>query len=120
MSAVLTSEPASAAALVEFYGELPAVTTKSWVVKMDGRTVGVVGAAIESGHATLFSDVAPDLEPHLRSMTVLRAVRAGINIAKATGLPVLAYIEQEGGAKILEREGFVDHDEPGWKRWVPC
>ena len=112
--------PADSGALIEFYGALPDATTRSVVVRMDGRTIGVIGAAIEGGHATLFSDVAPELEPYLRTLTVMRAVRAGITLAKGLRLPVFAFVEKDGGGRILEREGFVDHDEPGWKKWVPC
>jgi len=120
MAARLTWGPADAAALRAFYGRVPAETTRSVVVRLYGEPVAVVGAAIDGGFATLFSDTKPELEPFLRSMTVLRAIRAGIDMAKATGLPVLAWVCKEPGARILAREGFTHDNEPGWWRWEAC
>ena len=102
-----------------FYGKLPETTTRSVVITMDGHPAGIVGVSFEYGRAMLFSDISDELRPHLRSMTVLRAVRRGIDFAKQAKLPVIAFAEAETGAKILEREGFVPDTEPGWYRWAP-
>ena len=117
MSAILICEPADAAALTEFYGELPAETTRAVVARLDGRVVGIVGVAISGGYATLFSDTKPELAPYLRSMVILRAVRRSIDTAKGLGLPVLAWPCLETGARLLAREGFrSDTAERGWWR----
>ena len=116
----LTWRPADADALRAFYGRVPDETTRSVVVCLDGEPVGVVGAAIDGGIAALFSDTKDELLPYLQRFEVRRAVRAGIDMAKATGLPVLAWVCQEPGARLLAREGFTHDNEPGWWRWEAC
>ncbi|MGE4077403.1 MAG: hypothetical protein AB7F22_17745 [Reyranella sp.] len=119
MGKALSWGPADREALLAFYGDLPAETTRSFVVWLDGQPAGVIGVAISRGYATLFSDISPALEPHLRSMPVMRAVRAAITMAKRTGLTLMAFAEQCGGEAILQREGFEADSEPGWWRWDP-
>lgn len=113
----ITVREATAHDLQEYYGWLPAENTRSMVACVDGRPAAVIGIAISGGTATLFSDTKPVIEPYLRTFCILRTVRTVLDMAKSCGLPVLAWVCREPGARILAREGFRLDSKPGWWRW---
>lgn len=119
----LTWRYATAADLLEFYGLRPAETTRAAVVLMGGVPAAVVGIALTREHARFFSDVRPELRPHLKRMPVLRAIKAAMRFVEAYRGPVLAvrdpFPESEA---LLRRLGFeyVDTQDVGEiYEWAP-
>jgi hypothetical protein len=95
---------ASASDLLRYYGEQQEKTVKAIVILMDEDPVAVTGITVERGHHVAFSEYKPELEPHLKSMPVLRALKAVQGMFAAARLPVYAIRTVENC--LLERLGF--------------
>jgi hypothetical protein len=102
----LTFGPASGADVVEFYGRLPLETMRAVVIRLDGRPVALLGVARNSLFRRFFSEYKPELEPLLKSMTVLRAIKAAMAIVREQPGTVWAVAEHAEGARVLQRLGF--------------
>ena len=89
----------------DFYGERPRVTLRAIAIRMDGVPVGLVGLVDEKTRMRAFSEYKPELAPYLKSMTVLRAVKASQRMIASCGKQVIAVAES--CPAILERVGFV-------------
>jgi hypothetical protein len=101
----LTWSVASAADIDSFYGERPNQTMKAIVIRQGGRPVGIIGMLLDGPRVRAFSEYQPEFEPHLRSMTVLRAIKAAQRMFDESPRPVIAVKGSDSG--ILERIGFV-------------
>jgi len=101
----ITWSAAAAADIDEFYGERPGESMRAVVVRMGGRPVAIIGIAIERSRARAFSEYKPELEPHLKSISVLRAIKAAQQMFAASVKPVVAVCD--GSAALLVRLGFV-------------
>jgi hypothetical protein len=108
MTARVASRLATAADVAAFYGRPCALTMRAIVLLLGDRPVGLVGLAREADCQKLFSDTAPELEPHLRSMTVLRAIKRVMEWVHASALPVLAMSDND---RLMRRLGFECIDE---------
>lgn len=111
----LTWLAASAADIDAYYGERPRQTMKALVIKKGERPVAIIGMVMDKQIMRAFSESVPELEPHLRSMTVLRAIKAAQRMFSESVRPVFAVRGSDSG--ILERLGFVpvDSDLYRWK-----
>lgn len=101
---------ASTADVEKYYGELPPQTIRAVVVLLDDEPVGIAGLSYDGDRYTAFSEYKPELEPHLKSMTVLRAVKAVQRMVKTANLPVIVVNSSNPG--LLERIGFREF-KPG-------
>jgi hypothetical protein len=101
----ITSSVATAADIDEFYGERPGESMRAISVKADGKIVGIVGVAIERTRSRAFSEYKPEFAPHLKSIAVLRAIKAAQQLFDASRKPVVAVCD--GSAALLVRMGFV-------------
>lgn len=84
---------------------------------VDGEIGGLVGVAREPEWGKFFSDVKPNLEPHLKSITVWRAITAAMDYVRAYRGPVMATAEDSEGCILLHRLGFT-HLYGAWHGWV--
>lgn len=84
---------------------------------MDGKVVGVIGITKESDHGKFFSDFAEELRPHLRSVTIMRAIKDSLAYCEQYGGPVLALAKDAEGCRIMHRLGFT-HLQGGWYAWL--
>ena len=100
---MIEARPATAADIRSFYGDDWPTTMRAMVVLMDGKLAGIAGIVREGPGYKLFSDSIPELEPHLRSMTVLRAVKKVLEFTESSRLPVAAVSDNPD---LLERIGF--------------
>lgn len=96
---------ATAKDIDEYYGERPRFTLKAIAIRMDAKPVAIIGLLDEKHRMRAFSEYKPELEPYLKSMTVLRAVKASQHMIATCGKQVIAI--GEGCSGILERVGFV-------------
>jgi hypothetical protein len=86
------------------------------VLLLDGEPAGIVGIAAEGPYQKLFSDVRPDMEPHLRRMAMMRALKRVQDWVRAS--PQQVFSESTNRA-LLERLGFEQIEE-GIFIWPTC
>lgn len=113
----LTYRFASESDLREFYGALPAQTTRAVVVLLNECPAGIIGLARDAGCAKLFSEYKPEMQQYLRRFEVLRAIKLAMSLVKSSGSDV--YAVREEGTDILLRLGFV-HVEGDIYKWPYC
>lgn len=94
---------ATAADIDRFYEGRPRETMRAVAIILDDEPVGIIGLAKEPDRDRLFSEYKPELEPHIRRIAVLRAIKAVMAWVEASKIPVYAISE---GTGILERLGF--------------
>lgn len=73
---------------------------------MDGEVVGILGVVREGSIGKYFCDFKPELQPYLRSMTIMRAVKESMKIVENYKGPVLSLAEHAEGCRLLNRLGF--------------
>lgn len=76
------------------------------VVFLDDEPVGMAGLAYHADRYIAFSEFKPELEPYLKSMTVLRAVKAAQRMILTANLPVVV-VDSTNPALML-RLGFIE------------
>jgi hypothetical protein len=101
----LTWSVAAASDIDRYYGERPAPTMKAIVIKRGGQPVAIIGMFIDGPRMRAFSEYVPEFEPHLRSMTALRAIKAAQKMFNECRRQVIAV--KGSDTMILERVGFV-------------
>jgi hypothetical protein len=86
------------------------------VAEMEGLVVGFIGVTREQGYGKLFVDFKPELQPYLRSITIMRAVKAAMKFADDYRGPIVAVAEHGEACRILNRLGWthLDGDVYGW------
>lgn len=97
---------ASAADVDRYFGERPDQTIKAIAVFMGEEPVGMVGLEMYRDRCVAFSEFKPELEPHLKTMPVLRAVKAAQKMFREQSLPVL--VVNTSNPQLLERLGFQE------------
>lgn len=102
--AKITHRYATAADVDRYYGEHPEPTTQAIVILLDDEPAGMAGITRERDRAIAFSEYKPALEPYLKTMPVLRAVKAAQKIIRSTTLPVLVF--DSTNPALMERLGF--------------
>lgn len=69
--------------------------------------MGIIGVAREKYFGKFFADYKPELQPYLRSITIMRAVKDSLQFADRYKGPVVAVAEHAEGCRILNRLGFT-------------
>lgn len=110
---MLRSRSATAADIIAFYGHPWPTTLRAVVLVLDEKPVGVIGLSREGNHQKLFSDAAPELEPYMRSITVMRGLKKVMRWVETSQLPVVAVADNP---PLLEKLGFecLDGDVYLW------
>lgn len=96
---------AIAADIDRYYGERPAKSIKAIVILMDDEPAAVIGLECLPDRYIAFSEFKPALEPHLKSMAVLRAVKAAQDMIHTASMPVL--VVNTTNLPLIERLGFL-------------
>lgn len=111
----VTWSVATASDIDAFYGERPCQTMKAIVIRRGCHPVGIIGMVLDKHVMRAFSEYVPEFEPHLRSMAVLRAIKAAQQMFSATTWPVIAM--RGSDCEILKRVGFelVEGDVYRWR-----
>jgi hypothetical protein len=110
----VTYGPATAADLDAYYGGRNRQTLRAIVVKLDDVPMGVIALVRERDRYLMISESKPELEPHLKSMAALRAIKAAMAWVRETKVPVFAVCQDS--ERLLERLGFV-HVQDGVYQW---
>jgi hypothetical protein len=79
--------------------------------------VGVIGVVREHGIGKYFCDFSPALEPYLRSLTIMRAIKDSLRFVTEYKGPVGSIAEHAEGCRILNRLGFT-HLEGTFYAWL--
>lgn len=74
---------------------------------MDGEIVGVVGVVRERECGKYFCDFKPELQPHLRSITIMRAIKDSLRFADQYRGPMVAIADDAESCRLLHRLGFT-------------
>lgn len=101
---------ATAADIDRYYGARPEQTLKAIVILKDDEPMAVVGLANEGDRLVAFSEFKDEFEPHLKSITVLRAIKAAQAMFHDASLPVI--VVKTTNPRLIERLGFIEI-EPG-------
>ena len=80
---------------------------KAYVALMDGQLSAVVGVVRERYCGKYFCDIRPELRPHLRSITIMRAVKASLRFCDEYQGPVVAIADDAESCRLLHRLGFT-------------
>ena len=103
--------------VVGMYGKLPKQTIRAIVVLRNGVPEGIAGVARERGVSKFFSDHKPELKPFLKTITVLRAIKAAQQLVMRYPSVVMAEAQDDTGARLLGRLGFR-HIEKEYFAWL--
>jgi hypothetical protein len=93
--------------VTEYFEEPHQGTMRALVAVMDGKVVGCIGVVREGGVGKYFCDIGPDLEPYLRSMTIMRAIKQSMTFVHNYRGPVISLAEHAEGCRLLNRLGFT-------------
>lgn len=115
--AAIVTRPATAADIIEYYGEAHSKTLRANVAVMDGRCIGLVGVSREKDWGLFFSDVKPELQPYLKSVQIMRCVKQALRYVREYKGPVVSIAESAEGCRILNRLGFT-HLYGAWYGWL--
>lgn len=116
---MVTTRPATAADILEYYGEPCQHTMQAVVIEKAGQLVGIIGVATMTGRRVLFSEYRPELGDDIRSFAVRRALMQIVRLALAPKLPVFSVKEPD--SDVLTRLGFepVSGDIYKWHSSLP-
>lgn len=90
---------------------------KAIVAVMDGEVVGCIGVIRDRDAGRYFADFKEKLTPHLKSITIMRAVKASLRFVEEYAGPVVSVSEDAEGVMILTRLGFT-HIEGELFAWL--
>ena len=107
----LSVRPATRATITDYYGEMTRESIRGYVAYLDDEAVGIIGLARQGSINVLFSEYQPELEPYLKRMTILRAIKSIMEIAASHPGFVEAISDRDEGDRILTRYGFEDIEE---------
>ena len=113
----VTTRLARPADIIEFFGKPQAGTMRAIVALLDGKVVGVIGVVREVGIGKYFCDIHDELQPYLRSITILRAVKQSVEFCEDYKGPLVSIAEHGEGCKMLHRLGFT-HLEGALYGWL--
>lgn len=103
----IATRPTTAEDVIEFFGRPQRGTLQAISAVMDGRVVGIVGVSREGEIGKYFCDFKPELRPYLKSIVIMRAVKASMEIVRNYRGPVFSVAEHAEGCRILNRLGFT-------------
>jgi hypothetical protein len=87
------------------------------VAEIDGEIVGIIGVVREGPIGKYFCDIKPELEPYLRSMSIMRAIKQSMEFVHEYQGPLVSVAEHAEGCRILNRLGFT-HLEGALYGWL--
>ena len=115
--AKILTRAATAKDVKTYFGEPQRGTMRAIVAEMDGELVGIIGVVRKGPIGKFFCDISSELQPHLRSITILRAIKAGMELVKQYRGPVISIAEHAEGCRILNRLGFT-HFDGAYYQWL--
>jgi hypothetical protein len=90
---------------------------KANVALINGEVVGVIGVERQPEFGVFFSDFKPQLQPYLKSITIMRAIKDAMTFVEQYRGPVLSHAATVEGCIVLNRLGFT-HMHGAWYGWL--
>jgi hypothetical protein len=89
---------------------------KAYAVELDGEVVGCIGVVRERYYGKFFTDFRAELQPHLRSIKIMRVIKAAHRFCDEYRGPIIAVAEHAEGCRLLNRLGWTHLDGAiyGW------
>lgn len=84
---------------------------------LDGKPAGIIGVVREGNIGKFFADFGPELQPHLKSITIMRAIKASLRFCDQYQGPVISIADDGEGCRILHRLGF-EHLQGAYYAWL--
>ena len=103
----ITTRLARSDDIIEYFGVPQRGTIQAYVAEMDGMIVGVLGVVGEHGYGKYFCDFKPELQPYLRSITIMRAIKQSMDLVHQYRGPLVSVAEHAEGCRLLNRLGFT-------------
>lgn len=96
-----------------YYGEPPRHTLRAVVALADDEPAGIIGIARAGHYWVLHSEFRERLRPHLRSITLLRAIKMAMHLVEDCRGSVVALVspDEPDSRRILLRLGFTETNE---------
>lgn len=112
--AVIEARLARPADIEEWYEGPSPGTVRAYVVTLDGKVAGIAGLILPGlgtrwGAVEAFSEMSPDLAPHLRHPLVQWAISRVIRLIRKSRVPVMAIADRKlpTSEPLLKRLGAV-------------
>ena len=103
----IVTRPARSDDIIEYFGAPQRGTIQAYVAEMDGRIVGILGIVRAHGYGRYFCDLKPKLQPYLRSITIMRAIKQSMDLVHQYRGPLISVAEHAEGCRLLNRLGFT-------------
>jgi hypothetical protein len=87
---------------------------KAIVIRLNDVPAAIIGLDMRKTEHILFSDYKPELAPHLKSIPVMRALKAAQRMWRESPMPVRTY--DTTNPALLTRLGFIEI-RPGVHEW---
>jgi hypothetical protein len=91
-------------------------TLKAFVITMDGVPHGFIGIVRENGIGKFFTDNSDELQPYLKSITIMRALKASLDWCREYRGPVIAIATTAQSCMTMQRLGF-EHLQGTYYGW---
>ena len=120
-SPTLTVRLATGADVDAYFGFRPQNSLKAYVALLDGEPMGLVGVSRETywqgGYGKYFADFKDELQPYLRSIPIMRAVKKSLKWCDEYRGPMISIAQHAEGCRMLHRLGF-EHMEGAYYAWL--
>jgi len=107
---LIESRLATAEDIIEYYGEPMRGTVRAFVILLDGKIAGIGGIVREAGVGKFFTEHKPELEPYLKSITIMRALHRSLDWCRAYRGPVITIATSVQSCITMNRLGFEHMD----------
>ncbi len=107
---LIESRFATAADIIKYYGEPHRGTMRAFVILLDGKPAGLIGIVREGGIGKFFTEYKPELQPYVKSITIMRALRRSLDWCRAYRGPVIAVAATVESCITMNRLGFEHMD----------
>ncbi|NOR35863.1 MAG: hypothetical protein GQ577_03865 [Woeseiaceae bacterium] len=101
---------------MEYYGAPQRGTMRAFVILLDGKPAGFIGLLREGGIGKYFTEYKPELQPYLKSITIMRALCKALDWCRAYRGPVVAIATTAESCYTMNRLGF-EHMEGVYYGW---
>lgn len=89
---------------------------KAFVILLDGKPAGFIGLVREGGIGKYYTEYRDELQPYLKSITIMRALVASLDWCRAYRGPVIAIATTAQSCMTMTRLGF-EHIEGTYYGW---
>jgi hypothetical protein len=113
----ISTRRANAQDIRDYYGDAPRETIRAYVADINGSIVGIVGIFRSKDSGIFFSEFKPELQPYLKSITIMRTIKKALSLCDEYRGPVFALADNAESCRLMNRLGFT-HLHGAWYGWL--